>query len=78
MLALSAGALFVGKRQKLPVLGLVAAAGSVGVLAVYLLRARPDTLFGVFEVVGFSALLGVLFHLAIERSGRSSAQELRL
>ncbi len=66
MLLLCAGALFVGHRQKHPVLGLVAAAGTVGVLAVYLLRAHPDTLLGAAEVVTFSAILGGLFHFALE------------
>jgi uncharacterized membrane protein len=81
LLVLSTGALFVARRDaghsELPVLGLIAAAGSVGVLAVFLLRARPDTLLGALDVIGFAGALALLFHCALEVRPERPA-ELRL
>ncbi|RLB50512.1 MAG: hypothetical protein DRJ42_18675 [Deltaproteobacteria bacterium] len=74
LLMLSAGALFVGHREGLPVLGLIAAAASTGVLAVFLMSQTPSTLLGVLEVVGFGALLGVLYQVALERSPTRPAE----
>jgi hypothetical protein len=62
---LSAGASWVGRKQRTPWLGLAAAAGSVGVLAVWQLRARSSEA-SAWESVAIAVGLAALSHLFVE------------
>ena len=62
---LSAGASWVGKRQGTPMLGVGASAASVGVFAIWLLKAQA-TAGAAWEAVVIAAVLALIFHVFVE------------
>src|SRR6185503_17803343 len=64
-LLLCAGASWVARREGLPWLALAAAAGSLGVFAVWRLRA-PGTEVAAWESAGVALALAALFHVFVE------------